>query len=93
MNNRRHDRVAFTAAAALLFGVSTAVLAQSPSTVSGQNSTSSEESKNLAKHKLQDMGLTNIKLKELKHGWSGTAVKDGKPVKVELTESGDVRIR
>jgi hypothetical protein len=93
MKNRRYDRLAFAVSAALLLGVSSAALAQSPSTASGQNSTSSEESKNLAKHKLASYGLTDLKLKELKHGWSGTAMKDGKAVKVELTESGEVRIK
>jgi ABC-type proline/glycine betaine transport system substrate-binding protein len=93
MKNRRYDSLAFAAAAMLLLGVSSAALAQSPSTSSGQNSTSSEESKNMAKHKLESYGLTDLKLKELKHGWSGTAMKDGKPVHVELRENGTVTIK
>jgi hypothetical protein len=93
MKNRRYDRLAFTVAAALLLGVSSAALAQSPSTASGQNATSAAESKKLAEQKLGSYGLTNIQLKQLKHGWGGSAVKDGKAVKVELTESGEVRIK
>jgi hypothetical protein len=93
MKNRRYDRLAFAAAAVLFVGVSSAALAQSPSTVSGQNSTSNEESKNLAKHKLASYGLTDPKLKQLKHGWKGTAMKDGKTVNVELREDGTVVIK
>jgi ABC-type proline/glycine betaine transport system substrate-binding protein len=93
MKNRRYDRLAVAAALLLGLGVSSAALAQSPSTSAGQNSTSSEESKNLAKHRLESYGLTDLKLKELKHGWSGSAMKDGKAVKVELREDGTVVIK
>jgi hypothetical protein len=93
MKNHRYDRLAFAAAAALVLGVSSAALAQVDSTDSGQNSTSAEESKNLAKHKLDGLGLTDLKLHELKHGWSGTAMKDGKVVKVELRDDGSVTVR
>jgi Spy/CpxP family protein refolding chaperone len=93
MKNRHYDRLACTVAAALLLGVSSTAFAQAPATTYGQNSTSYENSKNQAKHRLQDMGFTNIKLKKLKHGWNGTAMKDGQPVKVELTQSGEVRTK
>jgi hypothetical protein len=84
MKKRRYDRLAFAAAAALLLGVSSA---------SGQNTTSAAESKKMAEQKLAGYGLTNVQLKQLKNGWGGTATKDGKPVKVELTRSGEVRIK
>src|SRR3954464_7865917 len=61
MKKRRNDRLAFAVAGALLLGTSSAAFAQSPSTSSGQNSTSAEESKNLAKHKLAAYGLTDPK--------------------------------
>ncbi|MDB5405179.1 MAG: hypothetical protein JWL84_91 [Rhodospirillales bacterium] len=93
MKKRRNDRLAFAVAAALLLGASSAAFAQAPSTAAGQNSTSAEESKNLAKHKLESYGLTDPKLKQLKHGWKGTAMKDGKPVNVELREDGSVTIK
>ncbi|MDB5410281.1 MAG: hypothetical protein JWL84_5193 [Rhodospirillales bacterium] len=93
MKNRRYDRLAFTTAAALLLGVSSAAVAQTIGTDSGVNSTSPEESKNLAKHKLQGLGLTDLKLYELKHGWGGTAMQNGKPVKVELRVDGSVDIK
>jgi hypothetical protein len=93
MKNRRYDRLAFAAVAALLLGVPSAALAQSPSTAYGQNTTSFEESKNLAKHKLESFGLTDLKLNKLKHGWSGTAMKDGKAVKFEVRRDGSVLIK
>jgi hypothetical protein len=93
MKKRRYDRLAFAAAAALLLGVSSAALAQAPATASGQNTTSAAESKKMAEQKLAGYGLTNVQLKQLKNGWGGTATKDGKPVKVELTRSGEVRIK
>jgi hypothetical protein len=92
MYHSRSSRLALAIAAALMIGTSTATLAQAPSTAYGQNTNNPNEQKRLAEEKLASYGLTNINLRTLKHGFVGTAVKDGRPVKVELRDDGEVRI-
>jgi hypothetical protein len=93
MRNCPYDRVAFIVAAALLLGVSSAALAQSPSTASGQNSSSSAPSRQAAEQKFASYGLTDLRLKQLKNGWGGTAMKDGQAVKIQLRRDGAVLIK
>jgi hypothetical protein len=92
MNDSRSTRLAFAIAAVLIAGASTGTLAQSPSTAYGQNTNNPNEQKKLAEEKLASYGLSNIQLRVLKHGYVGKAVKDGKPVKVEMRDDGEVRI-
>jgi hypothetical protein len=92
MNDSRFPRLAFAVAAVLMAGMPTGTLAQAPSTAYGQNTTNPNEQKRLAEEKLASYGLTNIQLRVLKHGFAGTAVKDGKPVKVEMRDNGEIRI-
>jgi hypothetical protein len=72
-------------AVTLFVWVSSAALAFSPSTDYGENSDSFKEQALLAKQQLEQAGYTQISdLQVLKHGFEAHAVKDGKPVKVEI---------
>jgi hypothetical protein len=72
-------------AASLFLGVSTAALALD--TADGQNDQNFKEQAADAQQKLEQAGygqITDLRLE--KHGFTAHAVKDGKPVKVEINE-------
>jgi len=72
-------------AATLYVGVSSAALAFSPSTDYGENGDNFKEQALVVEKQLEQAGysqVTNIQV--LKHGFEAHAVKDGKPVKVEI---------
>jgi hypothetical protein len=72
-------------AATLYVGVPSAAWAVGPSTDYGENSDSFKEPGLVAKQQLEQAGYTQITdLQVLKHGFEAHAVKDGKPVKVEI---------
>lgn len=72
-------------AATLFVGVSSAALALD--TAYGQNTHDFKQQATLAQQRLGSAGYSEVsELKLLKHGFSARAVKDGKPVKVEINE-------
>lgn len=72
-------------AATLFIGASSAALALD--TAYGQNTHDFKEQAMLAQQRLESAGYSEVsELKLLKHGFSARAVKDGKPVKVEINE-------
>jgi hypothetical protein len=72
-------------AASLFVGASSGALALD--TAYGQNTHDFKEQATLAQQRLESAGYTEVsELKLLKHGFSARAVKDGKPVKVEINE-------
>jgi hypothetical protein len=74
-------------AAGLAVGVSTAALAARTFTSYGFNDQNFKEQAAAAQQKLEQAGYTQITdLQIEKHGFTAHAVKDGKPVKVEINE-------
>ncbi|MDB5368410.1 MAG: hypothetical protein JWM77_4337 [Rhodospirillales bacterium] len=72
-------------AATLFVGVSSAALAFSPSTDYGENSDNFKEPALVAQQQLEKAGYSQITdVQVLKHGFKAHAVKDGKPVEVEI---------
>jgi hypothetical protein len=72
-------------AAALFVGVSSAALALD--TAYGENDQNFKEQAELAQQKLEAAGYTQVTdMRIEKHGFTAHAVKDGKPVKVEINE-------
>lgn len=72
-------------AATLFVGVSSAALALD--TAYGRNDQNFEEQAAAAQQKLEQAGSSQISdLRLEKHGFTAHAVKDGKPVKVEINE-------
>lgn len=72
-------------AATVFVGVSSAALAFSPSTDYGENDQNFKEQALAAQKQLEQAGYTQITdVQILKHGFKARAVKDGKPVEVEI---------
>jgi hypothetical protein len=69
----------------LFVGVSSAALAFSPSTDYGENGDNFKEQALVVEKQLEQAGYSQITgIQVLKHGFEAHAVKDGKPVKVEI---------
>jgi hypothetical protein len=69
----------------LFMGVSSAALAFSPSTDYGENGDNFKEQALVVEKQLEQAGYSQITgIQVLKHGFEAHAVKDGKPVKVEI---------
>jgi hypothetical protein len=72
-------------AASLFVSVSSAALALD--TAYGQNTHNFKEQAQVAQQRLEQAGYSEIADLQLrKHGFTARAIKDGKPVKVEITE-------
>jgi hypothetical protein len=72
-------------AATLYVGVSSAALAFSPSTDYGENGDNFKEQALVVEKQLEQAGYSQITgIQVLKHGFEAHAVKNGKPVKVEI---------
>jgi hypothetical protein len=79
-------------AATLYLGASSAAFALD--TAYGQNSHSFKEQADVARHKIEAAGYSDVsELKLLKHGFSARAVKDGKPVEVEINERDGIELQ
>jgi hypothetical protein len=69
----------------LFMGVSSAALAFAPSTDYGENGDNFKEQALVVEKQLEQAGYSQITdIQVLKHGFEAHAVKDGKPVKVEI---------
>jgi hypothetical protein len=69
----------------LFVGVSSAALAFSPSTDYGENGDNFKEQALVVEKQLEQAGYSQITgIQVLKHGFEAHAVKNGKPVKVEI---------
>jgi hypothetical protein len=78
--------------AAFSMGVSSAAFALD--TAYGQNTHDFKEQADIARHTLESAGYSEVTdLKLLKHGFAARAVKDGKPVKVEINERDGIELQ
>jgi hypothetical protein len=86
-------RHAFIAAVLLLPGLSSVTFAQTLSTPYGYNGTSLAPLTQDLRVRLQNLGYTNIALEPRKHGFTGSALKDGKRVTIDYNESRGIEIK
>jgi hypothetical protein len=86
-------RHALIAAMLLVLSLSSGAYAQTLSTPYGFNGTSVAPLTRDLTVQLQNLGYTNIVLAPRKHGFTGSALKDGKRVAIDYNESRGIEVK